>query len=429
MVVDRRSARSSPSDWPAGADIHRGPRGDRTRWRSCAESFDDQWIAGEPARLYLEPWVPAAHSCVWDFTALVRRAPALVATPTVASPASPSLPASARSAADRDLLDRMFTRWDVLAARGELPTELPVLGLGVDGGQVTAFLDELLTRARHHRRDYYERVCYLLCDSSEQRVDIARVTAIEHASRIRSVIVDPARPGRELSFVRGKLFLAVVSGVYPGLPSDDIVRVDGQTYRSQVRAYLPGRAGRALAGSTGIPISVLPRAIARLAQSDPQQLADMMPVQFPRVEAAVAFGKGVWSSVGLEERHVPVDLDAYGAAHGVSVRVLRSLLAAADDERVPVSIGATASFLDTLGLLHPAGLLHYRDVFTPGMTTGNTEFAGHGAGLGAIAGRVNTALLQAVAGEHGREVVLERVPRQMGIEIVTLSAFRAYPSG
>lgn len=392
----------------------------RRRWRPAAR---DRWAgrcaagAGD-ARLYLEPWTPSARSCVWTFNALTRHAP---------------LPPGRSRAPDEDrdgpalraLPAQLFARWDVLAARHELPAELPVVELGPgNGDRAKSLLDELLSMSRTRGRDYHERIRYVLCDPSVQRLDVARTTTIEHAARVRCAVVDPARPGQDLAALRGRVALALVSGVYAALPSDDVVRVDGRFRRSEARAYLPGRACRALAERTGLPITVLPQAIAHLAAHGPQQLAERMPDQFPRPRSAAEFGRVAWSATALEERHVPVDLDEYDIAPGIPGRILRPLVEASTAARLPVSNGAAASFVELLDLLHPAGVLRCHDRFTTGSDAAAAAFRGPGRVDGTVTSRVNAAVLSTVARARGFQVALEPTGRPRSCDLAALTASR-----
>ena len=72
----------------------------------------------------------------------------------------------------------------------------------------------------------------------------------------------------------------------------------------------------------------------------------------------------MWDAIGLEERYVAMPpLDEYEFAPGINGEVLRPLMEANGDVRMQVSNGAAASFVDTLPLLHPHGVLECHDIF------------------------------------------------------------------
>jgi hypothetical protein len=381
---------------------------------------------GPGERRYLEPWGSGAVSCIWGFNALYWKALSLweQATGRGYEQALPSGVSDARNveAAD-ELIRSLFATWDDLAARRALPEELYVLELGVgNGSQARVWLDEFLRLDRELGRDYYPRLHYLMGDYSPHVLELARTNVRHHADRLSCLALDATRPTDTLGFLRYKAFLVYISNVYDNLPTDEVVSLGGQQYLVQVRAYLPGLAAEQIAAPLGVEPDDLPALVARLLRLGPELLADAQPERFPSPLDAVRFWRLAWETVRLEERYVPLEeLDAYVVAPEVSGEILRPILEAHGDVRMHVSNGAVASFVDTLPLLHPLGMLQCHDLFVTDLHQYATGFRGPGKYDGSVVNWVNGLLLSAIGSRRGYDVGFAPFAHRAGSNVTTLT--------
>jgi hypothetical protein len=377
-------------------------------------------------RQYLEDWRPGSNSCIWEFNGLYWNFLGLweQATGREYEQALPGGESDARnSEMAREMILDLFRVWDGLAARHALPEDLHVLELGVgNGNQARVWLDEFLRLDREMQRDYYRHLHYLMADYSQHVLDRARETVGPHADRCSSLAFDARHPTKTLGFLRGKTFLIYISNVYDNLPTDEVVRIGGHLYRVEVRAYFPpGQAAR-VAEQLGVSADELPQLTQRLLQLGPDLLSRADAHHFPEgVLQAVGFWKFAWEAVRLEERYVPIEgLDAYRIGEGIGGEVLRPLVEANGDIRMQISNGAAASFVDSLPLLHPFGILQCLDIFVTDLAQYHT-FRGPGKYDGSVVNWVNGPLLAAVGRRVGYDVHYASFQRA-GSNIQTLTA-------
>ena len=179
-------------------------------------------------------------------------------------------------------------------------------------------------------------------------LDRARANVHEHADHVSGLVLDARHPAKTLGFLKYKAFLIYISNVYDNLPTDEIVRVGGQLFQVEVRAFLPGDAAERMAANVNTTPDHLPPLVERLLDLGPEVLARAEPARFGEgVHAAVQFWYDVWGALQLEERYVPIEgLDMYEIAPGVGGELLRPLVEANGDVRMHVSNVAAASFLD-----------------------------------------------------------------------------------
>jgi hypothetical protein len=378
---------------------------------------------------YLEDWRPGTSSVIWDFNGLYWNALGLweEATGREYEQALPGGETDARnSEMARELILKLFKTWDDLAARKALPEDLHVLELGVgNGNQAKVWLDEFQKLDREHKRDYYSRLHYLMADYSPHVLERARENVKEHAARCSSLVMDARVPTQTLGFMRSKAFLVYISNVYDNLPTDEIVRIGGHMYMVEVRAYIPHAAAEKIAGDVGIAAKDLPELVNRLLQLGPELLSRAAPERFPGgPNNAVMFWQTVYENVRLEERYVPMEegLDAYRIADGIRGELLRPIVNAIGDVRMHISNGAAASFLDSLPLLHPFGLLQCHDIFVTDASQYQRSFRGPGKYDGSVVNWVNGAVLAAVGRRNGYEVAYETFTHRSGSNIMTLLA-------
>jgi hypothetical protein len=378
------------------------------------------------SRRYLEEWHRISDSCIWDFNSLYWNALGLweQATGQEYEQALPGGESDARNAeAARDLILELFRIWDDLSVRKALPQDLHVLELGVgNGNQARVWLDEFQRLDREHRGEYYRRLHYLMGDYSPHVLERARENVNEHADHISSLVLDARTPSRTLGFLRGKAFLIYISNVYDNLPTDEVVRIGGHVFNVEVRAYLSGTASNTIGETFGIPPHEIPELVTRLLQLGPELLSRAVPHLFTEPVTAVKFWGDVWESLRLEERYVPIEgLDIYDVAPGVGGEVLRPVIEANGDLRMHISNGAAASFLDSLPLLHPFGMLQCHDIIITDVEQYRRSFRGPGKYDGSVVNWVNGPLLAAIARRKGYEVAFRSFQRS-GSNIITLTS-------
>jgi hypothetical protein len=377
---------------------------------------------------YLEDWKHGSSSVIWDFNGLYWNALGFweEATGREYEQALPGGETDARnSAMARDLILKLFKIWDDLAARKALPEDLHVLELGVgNGNQAKVWLDEFLKLDRENHRDYYSRLHYLMADYSPHVLERARENVTEHASHCSTLVMDARVPTQTLGFMRSKAFLVYISNVYDNLPTDEVVRIGGHLYMVEVRAYIAHKQAEEIASSIGITPGELPELVQRLLQLGPELLSRAAPERFPNGPLdAVTFWRNVWEAVKLEERYVPMEgLDEYRIAEGVRGELLRPILQATGDVRMHISNGAASSFLDSLPLLHPFGLLQCQDIFVTDASQYQRSFRGPGKYDGSVVNWVNGAVLAAVGRRNGYEVEYETFTHREGSNIMTMIA-------
>jgi hypothetical protein len=379
------------------------------------------------SRVPLEPWVTASHSCIWRFNALYWQALSHweQATGREYEQALPGGESDARNvAAARELILELFKVWDDLDARNALPAELYVVELGVgNGSQARTWLDEFAQLSAGHGRDYYRRLQYLMGDYSPHVLGRALKAVAPHGDHVNALVVDATHPAVSLGFLRGKAFLAYVSNVYDNLPSDELVRIGGRTYRVDVRAYLRGADVLDIARSRSAAPDNLPDIIAKLLRLGPELLCEAMPQHFGGVEQAVAFWREVWTALRLQERYVPLQaLDEYQVSADMTGELLRSLLESAGDVRMHVNNGALSSFAQTLPLLHPFGRLQCHDLFLTDLSHYRTGFHGPGKYDGSVVNWINGPLLQRVGSRSGFDVRIAPFAGRPASNLKTLTA-------
>jgi hypothetical protein len=349
------------------------------------------------SRMPLEPWVAMARSCIWRFNALYWQALSFweQATGREYEQALPGGESDARNtAAVRELILELFKVWDDLDTRGALPAELYVVELGVgNGNQAKTWLDEFVTLPAAHGRDYYRRLQHLMGDYSPHVLGRALKAVVHHSDHVTALVVDATHPAVSLGFLRGKAFLAYVSNVYDNLPSDELVRIGGRTYRVEVRAYLPGADVQHIAAGISAPPDRLPDIVSKLLRLGPELLCEAMPQHFDSAERAVVFWREVWAA-----------LDSTG------------------DIRMHVNNGALSSFAETLPLLRPFGRLQCHDLFLTDIRQYRAGFFGPGKYDGSVVNWINSPLLHRVGSRSGFDVQIASFAGRPSSNIKTLTA-------
>jgi hypothetical protein len=261
-------------------------------------------------------------------------------------------------------------------------------------------------------------------DYSAHVVDRARENVSAHRERTSGIVMDARQPSATLGFLRGKAFLIYISNVYDNLPTDEIVRIGGHLFRVDVRAYIPHQAALQISAELGVEPKELPDLTTRLLQLGPELLASALPDRFPGgALSAVNFWKSVWEALRLEERYAPIEeLDTFRLAPNIGGEVLRPIVEANGDIRMHVSNGAAASFVDSLPLLHPFGILQCHDIFVTDIQSYQTSFRGPGKYDGSVVNWINGPLLAAIGRRSGYDVKYESFAHRTGSNIITMTA-------
>jgi hypothetical protein len=361
---------------------------------------------------YLEDWVPASKSIIWRFNALYWGELALWQEASGREYAQ-ALPGgeSAATKADgaRAVILELFRIFDTLAERHALPERLDVLEIGVGNGeQAKVWLDEFLRLDDEQGRGYYRRLQYLMGDYSSHVLELARATVVEHRSHVSSLVLDASRPRETLRFLEGGVFFVYISNVYDNLASDELAVLADELYQVEVRAYLPEREVEEIAASFGIERTFVQGFAGRLVALGPRLLAETLAATFSDVSRATAFWQRVWEALRLDERYRPLGpLDRYEICEGLNGELLGPIVAGQGDVRFHVSNGAVASFLDTLPLLHPYGLLSCHDLFVTDFAQFRNGFRGPGKYDGSVVNWVNGPILRAAASRRGYQVTFQ----------------------
>jgi hypothetical protein len=382
---------------------------------------------GAVGRVYLEPWCQTSKSCIWDFNALYWKELGLweEVSGQGYERALPGGSSDARnSEAARESILELFATWDHLAERRALPDQLHVLELGVgNGNQARVWLDEFLRVDRELGRDYYRRLHYLLGDYSPRLLEIARRNIGTHAEHVSALVLDAMAPSKTLGFLKYKAFFVYISNVYDNLPTDEIAQIDGRLFQVETRAYLDAEGAAPIAASIDVTPDELSEIVRRLLRLGPTLLAETFPARFADPLAAVRLWHSVWGATRLEERYTPViPNETVDPIPVVGSEIMRSVVETHGDVRMHCSNGAVQSFLDTLPLLHPHGVLQCHDIFVTDTAGYATAFRGPGKYDGSVVNWVNGQVLAAFGGRHGFEVTFEPFRHRAGSNITTMLA-------
>ncbi|MBO0692343.1 MAG: class I SAM-dependent methyltransferase [Acidimicrobiaceae bacterium] len=383
--------------------------------------------AAPDRRTYLERWCRLTESCIWRFNSLYWQELASWEK-VLGKPYEAALPGGQSGGthldATRELIQDLFRIWDGLAERHALPDQLTVLEIGVGSGdQARVWLDAFLEAEEGRGSRYYERLHYLMADYSAHVLDRARENVAGHRERTSTLVLDASRPRDTLRFLEGKVFLVYISNVYDNLPTEEIVSFDDTLYRVEARAYLPNDAVERIAAGIGAQPAELAGLVNWYLRLGAELMAESNPSHFPDSGAAVAFCQQVWAALRLEERYVRLGaLDLYEICEGVTGELLGPVLDGYGDVRMHVSNGAARSFIETLPLLHPLGLLTCHDLFATDIAQYRNGFRGPGKYDGSVVNWVNGAVLSAIAGRRGYQVTFKPFGYGSRSPILTMTA-------
>jgi hypothetical protein len=353
-------------------------------------------------RLYLDDWAPMRESVIWRFNRLFWQHVADWET-AVGRRFEEALP-SGRSDANHagavaDSVADFWTLLRELEKKGTLPAEVFALEIGVGSGMRAAlWLDRFRALDEERGTSYYPRLRFLLGDYSLPTLDRAIEAVRAHRDAVSVIAMDALNPLKTLSFLRYKILYVHLTNVYDNLPHDELVRRDGRLYLVETRGYLRWPDVERIATVAHLEPAEVGRAADRLLRVGPDALGDR--------ERSVAFWRGVWDALRLEERLVRLpEIAEVPLPPGLDQSHLEDLLAEApDDVRFHLSWGAAESFVHTVPLLHPRGYLQVQDIFVTDMHEYRHGFRGPGKLDGAVVNWVNGALLRAIGARAGYDV-------------------------
>jgi hypothetical protein len=192
--------------------------------------------------------------------------------------------------------------------------------------------------------------------------------------------------------------LITLSNVYDNLPTDELVLRDGKLFFIEVRAYVSSAEATRICEKYKVSMEAF--------RSTVQQLLEKGPESFDSLERAMGFWMEVWSAVRLEERLVSAhNLSEAHLPNGMKPSYIEGLIENAPANiRFHLSSGATESFINTIPLLHPRGVLQVSDIFVEKLTDYLHGFRGPGKMDGSIVNWVNGALLEVVGAQSGYDV-------------------------
>jgi len=350
----------------------------------------------------LEGWAALGDSAIWQFNRLFWQRLADWER-QVGRGFEAALPSGRSDANDpAAVADAVADFWTLLLEldkRGQLPAEIFALEIGVGSGiRAGLWLDRFKAIDEARGTGFYPRLRFLLADYSLPTLDRAMSAVDAHRDVVSMIATDALNPLRALSFLRYKILYVHLTNVYDNLPVDELVRRDGQLYLVEARAYLPGPVAQAVAAAHGLAPSDLRATVARLLETGPDLFGDR--------DRGVAFWRGVWGGLCLEERLRRLEGSAeVPLPPGLHGDDLEELLAAAPaDIRFHMSRGAVESFLNTVPLLHPRGYLQVQDIFVAAMDEYRQGFRGPGKLDGSVVNWVNGPLLRVVGARAGYDV-------------------------
>jgi hypothetical protein len=404
-------------------DVRRAGDGDlaaelQTAVEELARGRDGNNARAWPGRVYLEPDpTPTSTSTIWAFNrAYWAHLSAWEATfkkeYTAALPGGTSDGTNPDFWSDR--IERFIEVLVELDQRSTLPDVIYVLELGVGSGeQARIWLDTFQALCLARGLDYYERLHYLMTDFSHDVLETARRTVGPHDDRVTHLDLDFQNPLEALAAFRYKVLFVHSCNLYDNLPTDEVIRVGDRVYEVLVRAYVPAGRAAEICAARGVDLDDLVDTINRVLRFGPGTMGDR--------NEGVLFWSELWQAVRLEETYVEIaDPSTRRLATGANVRLSDVLAALPDAKRVHLSSVAVESFVNTLTLLHPAGVFQVLDIFVREAAQ-YSSFRGPGKLDGSIVNWLNGPLFRAIGERLGFHVSLEPFPYREGSNTVVLS--------
>lgn len=180
-----------------------GSASDRNKSKDAVQSSlpEQILIAAQSGREVIQDFVPLAESLEWELGQQYLRERGNKAFISDASPVPFVI--NNDGTLSRNAAELFFASLAEADAEGTLEPDIFVLELGIGVGLFARFfLDSFQELCLRHKKDYYDRLCYIAADRSEQMLRDACRHGIfaNHAGRYRVRIVDALCPDKDLPY-------------------------------------------------------------------------------------------------------------------------------------------------------------------------------------------------------------------------------------
>jgi hypothetical protein len=365
-----------------------------------------------PRRVYLESFTPMRSSIIWTFNAVFWKYLPIweQASGKGYEKALPGGHSDGHNA--QAIQDSVLEFWEQLRKierQNLLPPEIYILEIGVGTGErANRWLDGFKTLDCDRGTQYYPKLRFLAADYSVATLHRVMESLKAHRDLSSFVEVDAMNPFKSLSHLRYKVMLITLSNVYDNLPTDELVLRDGKLFFIEVRAYVPSSEAARICDKYKIPSARFEENVQKLLREGPES--------FDSLDRAMGFWQELWAAVRLEERLVSAhNLSEAHLPNGMKPSYIEGLIENAPANiRFHLSSGATESFINTIPLLHPRGVLQVSDIFVEKLTDYLHGFRGPGKMDGSIVNWVNGALLEVVGAQSGYDVHFKPFPYRKG---------------
>jgi hypothetical protein len=355
-----------------------------------------------PQRIYLESFTPMRTSIIWTFNSIFWKYLPIweLASGKGYEKALPGGHSDGHNI--QAIQDSIHEFWDMLQKtekRNLLPPEIYILEIGVGTGErACRWLDGFKALDCERGTNYYSRLRFLAGDYSVATLHRVMDSLQAHRDLSSFVEVDAVNPFKSLSHLRYKVMLITLSNVYDNLPTDDLVLRDGKLFFVEVRAYVPAAEVARICEKYRIPSHDFEKSVHGLLLDGPEA--------FTTLDQGMGFWQELWAAIRLEERLVSAhNLSEAHLPTGMKPSHIEGLIENAPANiRFQLSSGATESFINTIPLLHPRGVLQVQDIFVEKLTDYLHGFRGPGKMDGSIVNWVNGALLDVVGAQSGYDV-------------------------
>jgi hypothetical protein len=355
-----------------------------------------------PRRVYLESFTPMRSSIIWTFNAVFwKYLP--IWEQAAGQGYEKALPGGHSDGHNAQAIqDSVVEFWEQLRKiekQNLLPPEIYILEIGVGTGErASRWLDGFKALDIEKGTQYYSKLRFLAGDYSVATLNRVMESLRRHGDLSSFVEVDAMNPFKSLSHLRYKVMLITLSNVYDNLPTDELVLRDGKLFFIEVRAYVPAAEAARICEKYKLPLNRLDDHVQKLLSEGPRS--------FSSLDQAMGFWQELWAAVRLEERLVSAhNLSEAHLPAGMKPSYIEGLIENAPANiRFHLSSGATESFINTIPLLHPRGVLQVSDIFVERLNDYLHGFRGPGKMDGSIVNWVNGALLEVVGAQSGYDV-------------------------
>jgi len=355
-----------------------------------------------PRRHYLEAFTPMRSSVIWTFNSIFWKYLPIweAASGKGYEKALPGGHSDGHNI--QAIQESILEFWEMLQKiekQNLLPPEIFILEIGVGTGErACRWLDGFKELDREKGTQYYPKLRFLAADYSVATLHRVMESLHNHRDLSTFVEVDAVNPFKSLSHLRYKVMLITLSNVYDNLPTDELVLRDGKLFFIEVRAYVPATEVTRICEKYRIALDRFETSV--------QRLLELGPECFESLDQGMGFWQELWAAVRLEERLVSAhNLSEAHLPTGLKPSHIEGLIENAPANiRFQLSSGATESFINTIPLLHPRGVLQVQDIFVEKLTDYLHGFRGPGKMDGSIVNWVNGALLDVVGAQSGYDV-------------------------